>query len=186
MGMYSNVVNIGRESRKVVVINFDEDEIKAKDSLSVSKLHHIHILDRSGSMSTEINNLIDNVQETIKHINEDDLISIIWFSSPGQYRTLIKGAKKTDELHKLLDTLRSTIATTCFSDPLKEAQLIVNELVTLCPNISITLFTDGCPVVPWSVSEEENRVFRILNEIKDKILAFNTIGFGNWYNKDSW
>ena len=184
MSMYSNVVNTGNENKRVVIVNYDEKEILQKNSVIVNQLHHIHILDRSGSMSTQIHNLIDNVQETIKHINDNDLISIIWFSSPGQYRTLIKGAKKTDGLDKLLDTLRSTLSTTCFSDPLKEAQIIVNELVTLCPNISITLFTDGCPVIPWSIQEEEKRIFNILNDIKDKILAFNTIGFGNWYNKD--
>ena len=182
--MYSKVVNVAGKDRRVAVINYDEDDIKAKTSTNVSQLHHIHILDRSGSMYREIDNLIDSVQETIKVIHDDDLISIIWFSSPGQYRTLIKGAKKTDGLDKLLDTLRSTIATTCFSDPLKEAKLIIDELVTLCPNISITLFTDGCPVIPWSIEEEEKRIFNILNDIKDKILAFNTVGFGNWYNKD--
>lgn len=183
MGIYTNTVNIGGTFKKVVVINYDENDIP-KDNKKIDQLHHIHILDRSGSMRMEIDNLIDNVQKTIDVIDDNDLISIIWFSSPGQYRTLIKGARKVDNVNKLLDTLRSTLATTCFSDPLKETEIIINELSTLCPNISITLFTDGQPVVPWSYQEEEERIFKILDNIKDKILSFNTVGYGNWYNKD--
>ena len=185
MSMYSTVMNFSGKEKRVAIINYDESEIASKTtSVSVNQLHHIHILDRSGSMQKEINNLIDAVKETIAAINENDLISIIWFASPGQYRTLIKGAKKTDALDALLDTLRSVMGTTCFSDPLAEVKTVIDELWALCPNISVTLFTDGCPVVPWSIEEEEKRVFSILETIKDKIISFNTIGFGNWYNKE--
>lgn len=184
MSIYSTNINVDGSIKKVVIINYENNENNEVSKINIDKLHHIHILDRSGSMYTQINNLIDNVQKTIEVISDDDLISIIWFSSPGQYRTLIKGAKKTDGLNKLLDSLRSTLGTTCFSDPLKETEVIINELYDLCPNISITLFTDGCPVVPWTIQEEESRIFKVLENIKNKIMSFNTIGFGNWYNKD--
>ena len=184
--IYVNEVEIGGKKKNVVTINHrDEDEIVAVlETKIVSKIHHIHILDRSGSMYTQINYLIDNVQKTIDVIGEEDFISIIWFSSPGQYKVLVKGAKKSKELVKMLDTIRFTLGTTCFSQPLAETNTVIDDLFSLCPNVSVTLFTDGQPVVPWSVSEEENKIFKELERMKSKIIAFNTIGYGNWYNRD--
>lgn len=182
MKMYGNVVELPGGIRRVVTINhIDEGQVLL--SKTVDQLHHIHILDRSGSMAYEINHLIDVVRNTFLSIHDDDLISIIWFSSANQYRTLVKGAKKSAALCDLLDTLRSAVGATCFSDPLKELNLIVDELAPLCRNISVTLFTDGCPVVPWSVEEEERRIFAELTKLECKILAFNTVGFGNHYNQ---
>lgn len=94
MSMYSTEINMDGDLRKVVVINHEDDEKKVKSNVSVDVLHHIHILDRSGSMGTQINNLIDNVQKTIEVINDDDLISIIWFSSPGNIVLLSKEQRK--------------------------------------------------------------------------------------------
>lgn len=186
MNMYKEKINIGRKSdATVVIINHkDEEEPMGTRTVTINKIHHIYILDRSGSMRTEINNLMDNVQETFKLIGDEDYISLLWFSGPNEYRTLIKAAKKTDNLSKLIDTIRSVIGTTCFSEPLRETNTIIKELITICPNISVNLFTDGQPVVPWLVSEEESRIFKELKEMKAFILAFNTIGYGNWYNRE--
>lgn len=89
MSMYSTTLDFAGNVKRIAIINYDESDVKETNSLSVNQLHHIHILDRSGSMGKEINNLIDAVSETIKVVNDNDLISIIWFSSPGQFRTLI-------------------------------------------------------------------------------------------------
>lgn len=184
--MFKCKVDVGKgKPQTLVVINHkDEEETMSTRTVTVNQLHHIHILDRSGSMRSEINNLIDNVQKTFEVIGDDDLISILWFSGPGDYRTLVKGAKKSGNLSKLLDTIRSVLGTTCFSDPLRETNTIIEELVSLCPNISVNLFTDGQPVVPWTVTEEERRIFEELNKMKANVLAFNTIGYGPYYNRD--
>lgn len=150
----------------------------------IGPIHYVHIIDRSGSMYYSINQLVDNVQETFKLIRADDFVSIIWFSSSGQYRTLVKGAKKSDDLSKKLDDLRSVLGYTCFSDPIQEAATIVDELGSICPTFSITLFTDGCPVTSWGVQEEERRIFGVLDKLGKKVMAFNTVGYGNYYNRD--
>lgn len=183
MGLQKTTININGENKTLIVINHNKENT-AVQAKTVDQIHHIHILDRSGSMGYYINELINNVQETIKAINDDDLISIVWFSSPGQYRTLVKGARKTDNLNKLLDTIRSTLYTTCFSEPLREVNTIIDELYALCPTISITLFTDGNPVVPWSIEEEHKRVFAEVDKMQDKVISFNTVGYGNWYDRD--
>lgn len=168
--------------RKLAIVNLKPDD---KDHVIEDlPIHHIQILDRSGSMTGQIDRLIENVKMTIDHMKESDFFSIIWFSGHEQYRTLIKGASvKSDRSYsKLLDSIKSTLGTTCFSDPVKEAKSIVSELRDLCPNFSVTLFTDGAPVCPWSSNEEDVKVSDLISSMKNDIISFNTIGYGGYYN----
>lgn len=167
-----------------VIVYDPSKEKKTGDLADVGAIHHIHVLDRSGSMYGSINELIDNVQKSFEHIEDDDYLTVIWFSSQNQFRTVIKAAKKTDNIKTMLDSLRSTVGATCFSDPMKEVNNIIDELYSLCPNISVTLFTDGQPVVPWSDIEEYKRVLAEGEKMKNKVLAINTVGYGNYYNQD--
>lgn len=184
MKAYRNFVEIGKEKFQVVTINQEEGETKTVKDERPDTIHHIEIIDRSGSMTSEINNLIDQVQKTHEKISDDDIISIIWFSSPGQFKTLIKGAKKSDKLDKLLDTIRSTLGCTCFSDPVREAKDIVSELAPLAEAVSVTLFTDGmaCSNEPSHI--EEQKTVDLVASFAEKIVAFNTIGYGNYYNQN--
>ena len=176
--------NILGKEKIVVVMNHKQKDEVIEVVKKVDQIHHIHILDRSGSMSSEIVQLIENVKKTIEFIDQDDYISIIWFSGPGHYRTLLKGFKKDNKINDLLDTIKSTLDTTCFSEPLKEANVIIDELKAVCPNFSINFFTDGQTVTPWSQQEEEKRIFAELSILKAKVLALNTIGYGNYYNRE--
>jgi len=183
MRFYKNNLKIGQKDITLVTINQEDGE----EVTIVEKnppIHHIHILDRSGSMSGHIHLLVSQVQKTVEAMRDEDFVSVVWFSSAGQYRTLVKGAKKSPELIKTLDELRSVYGTTCFSDPVKEVKLVVEELASLCPNISVTLFTDGQAVTPWSSAEEEKKTIELIKSFKDKVIAFNTIGYGNFYNQD--
>ena len=177
MRFYKNTVKIGDSDYTVVTVNQEEGEVQ-EIVAAPSKTHHIQILDRSGSMSSHIYTLIEQVKQTLDVIPETDLISIIWFSSPGEYKTLVKGATKSPELLRMLDSLKSVLGTTCFSDPIREAKGIVDDLKALCPTFNITLFTDGQPVTPWGQKEEENRCYTILKEFGKDVLAFNTIAYG--------
>jgi hypothetical protein len=183
MRFYKNVLKVGSEELTVVTVN-QEDGEEVQVVEKNPPVHHIQIIDRSGSMSGHIHLLVSQVQQTVEAMRDEDYISVVWFSSAGQYRTLVKGAKKSPELLKTLDELRSVYGTTCFSDPVKEVKIVVDELSTLCPNISITLFTDGQAVTPWSASEEEKKTFELVKSFKDKVIAFNTVGYGNFYNQD--
>lgn len=179
--IYKSTVNINGE--KLPIIFYDHIS-EQQDKKEKNQIHHIHILDRSGSMSWSIKELIENVKATIDLVDKNDLISILWFSSPGEYRTLIKGASPNEAIKKLLDSINFTLGTTCFSEVLKETEEIITELKPLCENISITLFTDGQPVTNWSSDEEKNRCYDIIDRLKDNIIALNTVGYGNYYDKD--
>lgn len=182
MSIQKSTINIGGAEKIVICINYKEDGTTT-ENVSVDSLHHIHILDRSGSMSNSIDQLINNVQKTVDSINDEDILTIIWFSGSGQNRTVIKGAKKFEQLNKILDSLRSVVGCTCFSESLKEVNIILDEIGSIAP-VSVTLFTDGNPVVPWNQQEEERRCYTELEKMKGRILAFNTIGYGYHYNQD--
>jgi len=183
MKLYRNVLKIGDKNRLVVTINQEEGK-EVIEQVAVKQCHHIQMLDRSGSMYESLNELIDNVQKTFDVMGKNDLITIVWFSSKGEFRTLVKGMKKSPELIKKMDELRHTVGLTCFSDPIKEVKTIVEEMYSLCPNINITLFTDGQPCgIPWSLEEEVKISLDLVHAIRDKIIAFNCVGYGNYYNE---
>ncbi|MCK5020676.1 MAG: VWA domain-containing protein, partial [Candidatus Peribacteraceae bacterium] len=175
-------VKVDGEKRQVIAVDLLSDITPSETALD--KVHHIMLLDRSHSMHYEINGLIDDVKKSFESIGDEDYLSIIWFSSPGQFKTVIKGAKKTDDIKKLLDSMRSTIGTTCFSDPLKEAESIIDDLAAICGNILVTLFTDGNPVVPWTITEEKKRVFESIGRLNGKVIGVNTIGYGHYYDRN--
>lgn len=184
--LYRSELTIGGEKLNVIAVNYENEETKVAETKVVESIHHIHVIDRSGSMYSDIDNLIDNVIETFNHINENDLISVIWFSSEDQCKILFKGATihSKEMIIKKLDSIRSVTGCTCFSEPLKSIKDIMLDLSDICPNFNITFFTDGCTVTPWSDDEERFKIFSVLKPLKEKILAFNTVGYGNWYDEE--
>jgi len=147
-------------------------------------IHHIHMLDRSGSMWMEIDDLIEDVKKTITLMKDNDYVSIIYFSSADECNILIQGARKdTDRLPIVLDSIKSTLSTTCFSTPFTKIKNIINDLYLMCPKININLFTDGEPVTNWSFEEEKSKILEAISLYKDKITCINTIGYGRYYNE---
>ncbi len=152
-------------------------------SVAQSAIHYINLFDRSGSMYGEIDDVIDQAQLLFSQIRPQDFWSVIWFSGTGDFKTLLKGAQYNQKLHDLLDTLRSVRGTTCFSESIAESSKIIDELGSIAENVVITLFTDGMPVVS-NVSREMNLCRSLVEGMRNKIIAFNTIGFGNYYNRE--
>lgn len=148
-----------------------------------NSVHYIALIDRSGSMVGEINAVVDQVQKLFSELNPQDFFSLIWFSGEGDYKTLLKGAQYNSKLLSLLDTLRSVRNTTCFSESIQESSDIIQELGPIADSTVITLFTDGCPVVA-NVPREMKLCRDLVTAMRHKIVAFNTIGFGNYYNRE--
>lgn len=174
------IVVRGKESQIFAFDPAQENQTNLKD---LGSLHHIHVIDRSGSMSGSLDRLIDDVQMIFKHIADNDYLTVIWFSSDNQFRTVVKAAKKSDDIKKLLDTLRSTVGCTCFSDPMREVGLVVEDTISLCPNIVVTLFTDGQPCCARSTDLEMELTLKAVSKYADKVLAVNTVGYGNYYDQ---
>lgn len=146
------------------------------------KLHHCMVLDRSGSMTYHLDELVDNVIECLKLVKAEDLVTIIWYSGPGQWNILAKGSKVTPELLRLVDSLREPLGTTCFSEPLAQARLSAVDYEAVVDATWLTIFTDGQPVVPWSSHDEMRRA---ISEVSDgSFIACYSIGYGSHYNRD--
>lgn len=166
------------------LVFFDvEDDSKEE---SFERMHCVHILDRSGSMSPHIGALIEDVKKTLQYMDPEDYLTVLWFASAGDYRTVLKGvkAKEKDSIFQILDSLKSTRGCTCFSEPLAELNTIIEETKPMCSTFNVTLFTDGEPVTPWPEYEEISRIFENLEKLENKVVAFNAIGYGQYYNKD--
>lgn len=180
MNTYSSVWNLGNlGNRKIAVINTKPEMVVEE----VKQFHHIHVLDSSGSMCGSIGELIDNVVWTLDVIPEDDYLSVIQYSSEGNHKVLIKGAKKDKNLIPLIKSIRAD-GCTCFAEPVKTIGDIINDLDKICPNFSVTLFTDGNPVVSYGAQEDIRRTLSNIDSYRDKLTAFNTIGYGSYYNED--
>lgn len=175
---------LGYDLKNILRINYKpEDE---KENITLSQLHHIHIIDRSGSMSSNIDQLIEDIKITLKFIPEDDYITVIWFSGEGQVGTVIKCVKKSgniEYINNLLDTIKSTIGCTYFTQAFNEVKNIIKETKSICENYNITLFTDGASCCNNEKLDVKTSL-EIVNEIKDKVISLNCIGYGYYYDKE--
>ena len=165
------------------LVDGDQNTASDPDTSKMAGIHYIHVLDRSYSMTPHIDDLIDNVEQCVKVMRHNDLLSVIWFAGSDQCETVIKGSKKGPELNNLLNSLRSTVGVTCFSTPLKEIRKCVEDTKIMCPDFMVTFFTDGNPVTEWSTAEEYDRIEKELMEMPSNVIALNTIGYG-YYNRD--
>jgi hypothetical protein len=181
INLYSSIWDLGSlGSRKVLVVNAKPDKVTNE----AKQYHHLMVIDTSGSMSGNMNELKDNLKFVISHIPDEDYVSMIQFSSEGCHKVLFKGAKKEDKsLNSIVDNMQSS-GCTCFSKPMEEAGTIVKDLTSICPNFSITLFTDGEPVTSRSSEDEINLTINNIRKYADEVVSINTIGYGNYYNKD--
>lgn len=178
--MYSSVLTLGDEQKRIAVINYDPENSR---TTQIKQMHHIQVLDRSGSMLQDIHKLIENVKQTIEHIPAGDYISIIWFSSPDECSVLLKGAQPGPQIYPMLDSIKSVLSTTCFSRPMQEVGQIINDLKMICPNFAVTLFTDGCPVAPWGPMVEMERTHEAVRTWENDVIALHTIGYGYYYDQ---
>lgn len=181
-----STIMIAGVPRQVVLINYKPEPAAA--TKSVDTMHHIHVLDRSGSMSGSIVALMEDVKKTFRAIPVGDYISVVWFSSEGENGVVIKGYRKTENddfvgIDKLIDSIKSTVGCTCFYQPIDLVKSIVEEMKPMCPYYNITLFTDGCSCCHIPSSEDYARTSVRVRGIKDDIMALNTIGYGNYYDE---
>lgn len=177
----SKLLTNNQEYIDLAIINFDNFDVGS--TVKDVPIHYIQIIDRSGSMYDDIDELIENVKETIRHMKESDFYTIIWFSGKGQYRTILKGIScdhSQDDEFRVLDSIKSVIGLTCFNEATSEAISITDELKDLCGTVSITLFTDGMSTVSGDNLAMTDLLDKIVDKYNNKIIAFNTIGYGDY------
>lgn len=181
---YRSIIKLGDIDREVIQIQHENTPQKSNVKINEA-INHIHIIDRSGSMWNDINYLIEQVKMTLTVIPTTDFITLAWFSGTGQYSFPIKGMRPNDPaLLPLLNSLKSTVGCTCFSEVLASLDAVLTDMTPLTSLFNITLFTDGQPMVPWSDEEESRRVMTAIAKIKGRVLGINTVGYRYDYDKE--
>jgi hypothetical protein len=182
MKFYRNEIKLGKEKKVLITCNHHENN-EAKIVKEIGNFHHIHVIDRSGSMQGSIAELIEDVIATFSLMGPNDIVSVLWFSSENQQGVILKGAKNDPSLKEVLRKYKSTVGMTCFSQPMEMVKSIIDELSPMCSNIVVNFFTDGMPVVSWGSTEEFKRTHAIVESFSHKIISMNTIGYGQYYSQ---
>lgn len=114
-------------------------------------VHHIIAIDISGSMYHDLPDLRVHLKNKLSSlVNEDDTVSLIWFSGRGQVGTLVeamkvRGVADLSTLHTAIDRFLQPMGLTGFKEPLQEAGNIIARLKAKATGHLANLFfmTDG-------------------------------------------
>ncbi len=166
-----------------------QQPVKTTTVEPVKNTNHIWIIDRSGSMYSELPRLIDDLKVRIRSLNFGDIFSFAWFSSEGgDYSFVIKGFKITETkdfttLDKIFDANKQARNMTCFSEVLENAVTVISDLTIINPNFSLLFFTDGYPVVSNYAKEVKN-IGTALKTLSAKVNSALLVGYGSYFNKE--
>jgi hypothetical protein len=114
-------------------------------------VNRIFICDVSGSMSGDLPSLRQHLKTNLGNVvSKDDTVTIIWFSSRGQFGVVVEGARihnKTDleDMHEAIDRRLRPVGLTGFKEPLEEVSRVVSRLRTKDENaaFSMVFMSDG-------------------------------------------
>ena len=176
-------ITIGGVKHLVSAINLASDETVVASG--PKRTHRIMVLDWSGSMSWHLDQLSDQVRQSVKAMPKDDIVTVAWFSGPNQNGVIVVGATPNEDVDKLLQNFRP-VGSTCFSEVLTSLTDVVSRFTGLVDQTVIDMFTDGQPVVPWGSQEEKAKSLGMVQHLAQElgVIAFNTIGYGPYYNRE--
>jgi hypothetical protein len=123
---------------------------KSTSKLVDSKIHHIVIIDCSGSMSWDLPKIREQMKKKLpKLLREKDTISIIWFSGKNQYGVLLEAepvATLTDlqTVNAAIDRWLKPVGLTGFKEPMEEAAKLINKIKEKDGCFSLFFMSDGC------------------------------------------
>ena len=172
--------------KKSLVTLIEDPAILNKKSVPDVPIHHILLIDGSGSMygvSRESAKAVEVIASTI--VRPQDFLTVVKFHGTGDYKLLVSWTKTSEpSLKNALRNLSEVHGTTCFSDPFAEL-IHTSEQRFNCDRTLITILTDGCAVVPWSSDSETEKVCNSIKKIAENtsLIGVNSIGYGNWYNE---
>lgn len=162
---------------------------KAEESVN----HHILLVDVSGSMYNEIDELKIRIKGALDALRKDgnNYVSVILYSGHEETFRIVNAVKcdlMSFRMAQVYETLEKEIYTrgiTVMSEPLEKSIEIVQTLADVCNKHHIVLFTDGC-LVPsmWSCKDEEEKCYAIADICNEKGIFLDAIGFGQYYDRN--
>lgn len=154
--------------------------------------HHILLLDTSLSMENEIEGLKRGVKETLNALKggRRNYVSIITYSGHDRGKRILNGVKcdkvsyEMGEVFKRVDEEILVQKGNVVSEPLETAIEITKRLAPYCNKNHIILFTDGrIEPTKWSTEEEKEKILGLAEICREKNIYFNSIGFGQHYDR---
>lgn len=112
-------------------------------------VNHIFAVDVSGSMSGSLSKMRQHIKNKLSLlVKPDDTVSIIYFSSKGEYGVVFEGQKISSlndlsDIHSSIDRFLKPLALTGFVEPLQEAMDVVKRIGKNGNNNSFIFMTDG-------------------------------------------
>lgn len=97
------------------------------------QVHHIIVLDCSGSMYSDLPKIREQLHNKVpKILGGDDLLSIVWFSGRGEYGTLLEASPvrtlvDLQSVKAAIDRWIQPLGCTGFKEPLLEVSRLVNK-----------------------------------------------------------
>lgn len=112
-------------------------------------VNHVFIVDCSGSMHSELPPLRDHIKtKLIKLLNAKDTLSILWFSSNGQFGVVIEGKEVStltdlSEVHRAIDRGLVARGATSFTLPINEAKKLIERQSANGNSANVMFLSDG-------------------------------------------
>ena len=148
-----------------------------KKHIKVSS-HQYIIIDRSGSMWSDLDFVVDTITKYVDTLEEGTSVSLGWFSGNSEYGLSVpyELKKEKDGVVKTLDTYRNSLGCTNFTEIL---QKISKDIQNRPEKSSLFFFTDGC-----HNCGSFNNVIDVLQQVKDKLEVSIFVGCG-WINRQN-
>lgn len=157
-------------------------------STLTNSIHHLWILDRSGSMNGFLPKVIDDLKKQCRTLKPGDALSFGYFSSKGQYGFPIKlfriiNEESYKELDRLFDQHKTTLGMTCFSEILNDTLETIKGASFLNMKTSCLFFSDGVANHP-SREHEYKSVREIMPKLSEVLDNFLTVAHSNYADHD--
>ena len=142
--------------------------------------NHILIIDCSGSMYGDLPKIRNQLKAKLPALlAKGDTISLIWFSSRGEFGTLVKGEpvadlKDLNDLNKAIDRWLKPVGLTGFKEPLVEAKKLVEELGGVC---SIFFMSDG-----YDNQWRSDEILKAVQELAPLCASTTFVEYGHYCN----
>lgn len=156
-------------------------------STTPERIHHIWIVDQSGSMGWAVDQMARDMVVHLKEIKHGDTITVGYFSGVGDWRWWVKGTRLNNPSdyeavsQVLLKNSRSR-NTTCFSEILADVPTVIRDVAPFADSVELVFLTDGHPVVP-NYDREHRAIFTAIKEAKSQISTGLLVGVGDYYNR---
>jgi len=133
--------------------------------------NHIVVIDCSGSMSSDLPKLREQLKLKLTHLLEpDDTFSVIWFSGRGESGILLLGEQVTDlhsinRVQKAIDRWIQPVGMTGFREPLELVREVVeNPKLPKTSGVNVLFMSDGCDnqCLKSDILEEMQRVAGVI------------------------